>query len=169
MKAPRFTLDQLRPGLQEQVVAALHPAQASQPCKSATLRAAKAPVAIQTPPNPKKGRRVARTRNGGTWTEAHYWGALRSHLRRLFRFWKPAQLALKAAKLPGRPRFLCADCEKLFPRKGVQIDHVVPCGTLMCLSDLPGFLERLTPESPAAFCVRCRACHQVKTNAERKS
>ena len=34
-------------------------------------------------------------RNAGTWSEAKYWGTLRSGLRRLFRFWQPAQDALR--------------------------------------------------------------------------
>lgn len=127
-------------------------------------------------PGKSKGKRPSRVplvRNGGTWSEAKYWGTIRSCLRRMSRFWKPAVAALHAARFASKgPHgrkwlFLCADCNKPFPRKGVQIDHVVPCGTLTSFDHLPEFIRRLTPEDPAAYAIRCTACHQTKTNAER--
>ena len=118
---------------------------------------------------PSRRVKVARTRNAGQWTEAAYWGNLRSGLRRLFRFWKPANAALLAARIsyPGRRgrkwAFLCADCQKLFVRDDVQIDHRVPVGSLKCLADLPGFVERLTPERPEDFQILCLDCHGAKS------
>lgn len=120
----------------------------------------------------KKGQRVARTRNGGTWTEAEYYVRLRSALRRTFRFWKPAIMALKAARIPMKgPRgqkhaYICAGCGKPHPKKAVQIDHRIPCGTLTSLEHLPSFVARLTPESPDAFQVLCDGCHQDRTNMQ---
>jgi 5-methylcytosine-specific restriction endonuclease McrA len=120
-------------------------------------------------PSKKKSQRVARTRNGGTWTEAEYYVRLRSALRRTFRFWRPAIMALQAARIPMKgPRgqkhaYICASCGKPHPRKAVQIDHRVPCGTLTSLEHLPAFVAKLTPESPDAFQVLCDACHQAKT------
>lgn len=116
--------------------------------------------------------KVTRTRNAGTWTESAYWGALRSALRRTFRFWKPAQSALRAARVPyvhGRQKwaFRCADCGQLFKRAGVEIDHVIPVGSLRCLQDIAGFVARLTPEDPNAYRVRCIACHAAKTANDR--
>jgi hypothetical protein len=132
----------------------------------------KTPVALQAPVK-RKGTRVPRTRNGGTWTEAEYWGHLRSALRKLSRFWKPAQAALRAARVayPG-PRgakwaFRCARCNQLFRRPHVAIDHLVPAGELTSFDHLPGFVLRLLPEDPRAFQVLCLRCHQDKTNAER--
>jgi hypothetical protein len=117
--------------------------------------------------------KVPRTRNGSTWTEAQFWQAVRSTLRRGFRWWKPAVAALHAARAPFRgPRgqkwaFLCADCQKLFIRRKVQIDHVVACGALTDYAHVGEFVRRLTPESPDAFRVRCLTCHQLKTNSEK--
>jgi hypothetical protein len=52
--------------------------------------------------------------------------------------------------------------------KEIQLDHTIPCGSLLSAEDIPGFLQRLTPEDPGAFKVLCKAkCHQAKTNAER--
>jgi hypothetical protein len=113
-----------------------------------------------------KGQRVPRTHNSGTWTSARYWSHVRSALRMAFRWWKPGLDALKRAKV-GKGLYLCYGCTKMFPRKGVQIDHTIPAGTLTCSQDVAGFLERLTPESPDAFRVFCKKCHQAKTNQDR--
>lgn len=146
------------------------------------------PSPAETPPKTAKGQRGRRlpaetqklkksrvplVRNGGTWSEAKYWGALRSCLRRLSQFWKPAQVALHAARVswPG-PRgrkhgYRCAGCGELFLRREVQVDHIVPCGKLTSLDDLPEFVRRLTPEDPAAFQVLCISkCHRAKTDNE---
>lgn len=133
---------------------------------TAATKAAKAKLA--------RAGRVSRTRNAGTWTEAEFWGRLRSCLRKLSQFWKPARAALQASRVPFRGpngqkwAYLCADCKKLHPRKRVHIDHIVPCGALTDFAHVGEFIRRLTPEDPAAYAVRCLSCHQAKTNAERK-
>jgi hypothetical protein len=72
--------------------------------RPAALQAVRQPTLAPTiPAAPKPARtprkaRVPRTRNAGRWTEAQFWGALRSGLRRTFRYWRPATLALDAAK-----------------------------------------------------------------------
>ena len=115
-------------------------------------------------------------RNGGKWSEAAYWGAVRSALRSKMRYWVPAMQAKQAARRVNEsdnPRlkweFRCAGCGGWFADKEVQVDHVVPCGSLRCAGDIDGFLARLTPEDPAAFQVLCKACHNEKTQAERKN
>lgn len=119
--------------------------------------------------------RVARTRNGGKWTGSQYWSAIRSALRSKFRYWTPATQALKAAERPSKSKnkrlkyeYQCAKCKKWFKRADVQIDHIIPCGSLKCADDIPAFLERLTPEDSAAFQVLCSKDHKIKTQAERK-
>lgn len=135
-----------------------------------------APGPLSLPsPKPRKGARVARTRNSGTWTEAQFWGAVRGVLRRIHRSWKPAQAALRAARVryPGKHNakwaYLCADCKRLFRRRGVQIDHQEPCGELTDLAHLAEWVGRLLPEDPKAYRVRCLKCHQKKTDGERQA
>jgi hypothetical protein len=115
-------------------------------------------------------KRAERTRNGGKLTEAAYWSKIRSALRKTFAAWEPANQAMKNARRPySGPNKLqkfeveCAHCKGWFPMKEVQRDHVVPVGSLKSIEDLPGFLERLTPESPSAFQMLCIECHQAKT------
>lgn len=117
------------------------------------------------------------TRNANTWTEAKYWGGIRSALRRLFRFnWEPAKQALVAARRAYRGanklqkwEHQCSNCLRWYMRKEVELDHVVPCGSLRCAADVGPFLERLHPETPEAYQVICKSCHKKKTAEERKN
>lgn len=118
----------------------------------------------------------AKTRNLGTWTEAKYWGSIRSHLRRMFRHnWEPAKHALlsmrRPAQRPDRPllkwEFKCQACGHWHPRKDVELDHLFPCGSLLTTQDFGGFIGRLLPETSDAYQVLCKSCHLVKTVAEK--
>lgn len=118
----------------------------------------------------------AKTRNLGTWTEAKYWGAIRSHLRRLFRHnWEPKKQALMASRRPSQNKarpllkweFRCAACGEWFPREEVEIDHIIPCGSLLKEGDIGPFLTRYLPEDVSAYQILHLGCHSVKTNAER--
>ena len=131
---------------------------------------------------PKKVR-VARTRNGETWTEAQFWGRIRGALRKTFAAWVPMKKALIASRRPSqradRPllkfEYQCADCKAWFPlkeegpegKKCVQVDHKLGAGSLLSYEDLPGWISRLTEEDPNAYQIMCVSCHQNKTNAER--
>ena len=116
---------------------------------------------------------VEKNRNGGTWSEARYWGAVRSSLRRGFRFWLPITACKNKARRPkkrgGRQKweYKCAKCKKWFKGTEVQVDHKIPVGSLKCGKDIEGFLERLTTET--GFQVLCKPCHQIKTNTEREN
>lgn len=118
---------------------------------------------------------LSKPRNGGTMTESQYFSKLRTTLRRAFRWWTPMRLALDAAKrssLSSNKRlkfeYICCACKHWFPRKEVEIDHLVPCGALNTLEDIGPFIKRLTPENIDAYQILCKICHQVKTNSERK-
>lgn len=114
---------------------------------------------------------IEKTRNGGTWSEAKYWGTLRSALRRAFRYWKPITDCLQEARRPvsgkGNQKweYQCNHCDEWFKRTEVEVDHIVPCGSLTCEEDVVPFLKRLTTET--GFQVLCKPCHKVKTLNER--
>ena len=115
-----------------------------------------------------------KTRAGHEWTEARYWGFIRSALRQASRRWPPiARQALGAVRRPysglnprQRWEYPCATCGGWYPAKEVQVDHVEPCGTLTAYADLPGFVERLFCEADRLRVV-CRECHK-KITAEAK-
>lgn len=110
-------------------------------------------------------RRVERLRNGGKWTEARYFGFIRSALRSAFRKWGPKHEAKAAAKVAYNT-YQCAACDGWFGTKEVEVDHIVPAGSLKCYDDLPGFVERLFCEAQG-FQVLCKDCHYHKTQAEK--
>lgn len=114
--------------------------------------------------------RVPRTRAGGSWTEAKYWGHIRSLLRQGFMYY-PAKTAVKkaAGRRNGRSvEYQCAACEGWFASKEVQVDHIEPCGSLRSYDDLPGYVERLYCE-PEGLQVLCKGCHAKKTKVDNKN
>jgi len=120
------------------------------------------------------GRTVEKTRAGGQWSEAKFWSFVRSNLRKASLKWPPRQQAMAAArraltKPVGRRKweYLCAGCHEWCEGKHVQVDHKIPCGSLNCAEDLPGFVTRLFCEVED-FQLICDACHYVKTGKERR-
>ena len=112
-------------------------------------------------------------RCNGTMTESAFWGFIRSALRQKSRWWKPiaiakanAKRAYKGANKRQKVEFLCNNCKKWFPEKEVDVDHIVPAGTLKCAADLPGFVERLFCEADELQ-VLCADCHDLKTQNEK--
>lgn len=115
-------------------------------------------------------RPVLKPRNGGKWTEAQFWSWLRSQLRRSSMRWAPLYKALERVKRPNQSankrlkwEFQCEECRDWFPRKGVEVDHEPPVGSLLSYDDLPRFVERLFCESDGLR-VLCKVnCHAAKT------
>jgi DNA-directed RNA polymerase subunit RPC12/RpoP len=118
--------------------------------------------------------RVARTRNGGTETDSQHMGKIRSALRNISRWWKPFQIALKLSgvkcNIGGRIKtlYLCAKCRRMLERKSVEVNHIIPVGSLKNYHDLPGFCERLFVEDPKSLEVVCKDCHLEITQEQRK-
>lgn len=114
-----------------------------------------------------------KTRNAGTMTEAAFWSYIRSTLRNKSRFWKPINLAkLKARRKYSGPNkrqkfeYQCNCCKKWFPEKDINVDHIIPAGSLNCANDLPAFVERLFCEVQGLQ-VLCSECHNIKTQKEK--
>lgn len=118
--------------------------------------------------------KTPRTRNGGTMTEAEFFQKIRNALRKAFRFWVPMVQSLEKAKRPSQStnkalkwEYQCNICKNWYPRTGVEIDHIIPCGQLNKLEDIPQFIENLVPEDSSAFQVICKADHLEKTLLEK--
>ena len=117
--------------------------------------------------------RVAKTRNAGTMSESAFWSFIRSALRQKSRWWKPITQCKLNAKRPYKGplkrqkfEYQCNSCKKWFAEKNINVDHIIPAGTLTCANDLPGFVERLFCEVDGLQ-VLCSGCHNIKTQKER--
>ena len=124
-----------------------------------------------------KTSRVPKTRASGTWSEAAFFGFLRSGLRNMSRRWRPlVKDCFEAARRKSKSKknlrlkwqFNCAICNGWFSRKNVQADHIVPCGSMSCLEDLPGFVSRLFCEKDKLR-ILCKRCHHKVTQTEAKT
>lgn len=120
---------------------------------------------------PKKSR-VPKVRGSETYTEAGFWGMIKNCLRRQSRWWKPvSNVRMKARRAYNGPNkrqkfeYCCNICKGWFPATGVQIDHIVPVGSLQKYEDLAGVVERLFCEEHGLQCI-CTSCHSVKTEGD---
>jgi 5-methylcytosine-specific restriction endonuclease McrA len=116
-----------------------------------------------------------KTRNSGTLTESAFWSFIRSALRQKSRWWKPVSECKQKAKrvykgINKRQKFeyQCNHCKNWHAEKNINVDHIIPAGTLTCANDLPGFVERLFCEVDNMQCL-CTECHNIKTQNERKN
>jgi hypothetical protein len=117
---------------------------------------------------------VVKTRNSGTMTESMFLSFIRSALRQKSRWWKPVSECKQNAKRVyvgnnKRQKFeyQCNQCKNWFPDKEINVDHIIPAGSLKSLNDLPQFVEQLFVEVDKLQCL-CVNCHYIKTQAERK-
>lgn len=118
--------------------------------------------------------KVVKPRNAGTMTESAFWSFIRSALRQKSRWWKPiTECKLKAKRVYKGPNkrqkfeYQCKTCKNWFPEKQINVDHIVPAGSLNCAEDLPGFVNRLFCEQENLQ-VLCTECHNEKTKLEKK-
>ena len=88
-------------------------------------------------------------------------------LRRASYRLKSRSEALKAARI-ARNQYKCAMCGKIFKRKEVQLDHVIPVVPLTGWDNFDGFIIRLFVEHGYQFQVICREEHKAKTKEENR-
>ena len=122
--------------------------------------------------------RTPRTRNNGTMTESMFSSMIRSLLRGKSKHWRPVGECKKHARKTYRGpnkrqkfEYECKICHNWFPEKMIQVDHIIPAGSLTCAEDLPGFVNRLFVEVEGLQTV-CSECHNIKTkneNSERRN
>ena len=117
--------------------------------------------------------RPLKVRNGGTLTESGFWSFIRSALRQKSRWWKPISQAKANVKRPYKGplkrqkfEYQCNQCKKWYADKKINVDHIIPAGSLNCADDLPGFVERLFCEVNKLQ-VLCENCHNIKTQNEK--
>jgi 5-methylcytosine-specific restriction endonuclease McrA len=106
------------------------------------------------------------------WTEARFWAFVRSALRKAWSRWPPKYQVLADAKrtVEGKRHkyeYQCSECKQWFKQTEVQVDHIIPTGSLKAYEDLPEFVSKLFV-SKDKLSLMCKPCHQRKTNDERK-
>jgi 5-methylcytosine-specific restriction endonuclease McrA len=128
------------------------------------------------------GRKVERTRNNGTWTEARYNSFIKGALRAATQRWGPIHKAKRDARV-GYGLYLCAGHGRgkhkvpasLPPLEGKKrrinnavVDHIKPI-----IDPKTGFINWDTVIS-RMFCevdnlqVLCHECHSLKTQQEKQ-
>lgn len=104
-------------------------------------------------------------------TESGYWAFIRSGLRSKSTRWPPRFHILnknrrRATGKRYRYEHQCEMCQEWFKQADVEVDHIVPVGSLKSYEDLPGFVERLFCEEDG-FRVLCKPCHLKVTHGEK--
>lgn len=122
----------------------------------------------------KRSNRTPPFVNYPTWSEAKFWGFIRSGLRSTYNKWPPKWEVLKESKReyngPNKRQkyeYQCNECKNYVTQKDISVDHKIPAGALNSFADLPGFVERLFVSKEGLQCL-CKECHKTKTLKERK-
>ena len=126
-------------------------------------------------------KRVAapKTRNAGTMTDAAFRSWVRSQLRRMSLRWRPISEKRGEGQRPAndadkkrwgkliRVVNTCEGCGAWVPKSRLEIDHIVPCGSITDIErDLGPFVMRMLCEKDGLRRL-CPTCHQAVTNASR--
>lgn len=120
-----------------------------------------------------KRQRVPKTRASGTMTESEFWSFIRSALRQKSTRWKPIYTCKNNARRKSQSdnlrlkwEYQCDTCKGWFPEKFIEVDHIVPAGSLKGSNDLAPFVERLFCEEDGLR-VLCEKCHAEVTKIQR--
>lgn len=120
------------------------------------------------------GKRVERTRCGGTWTEARWWNFVRGVQRMGFKRYPAKYMCLEAASRPytgtdkrTKKEYRCAVCQEWFKKKDVEVDHMDAAGSFTSDEHVLGFLKRLFCE-PEDLQIVCKPCHKEITASQRR-
>jgi len=122
-----------------------------------------------------KNPRVPRTRAGGEWTEARFWGFLRTGLRQMSRRFPPIARQVRAKYRRENEsenrrlkwEYFCSSCGEWFPEKETQVEHTTACGSLKSWEEFKTFAERLFVEVEELR-IFCLTCHEEKTKQEKE-
>lgn len=108
-------------------------------------------------------------------TEASWWSYIRGCLRKA---WMRHPVKLEFIK-KKRKRVLnpktgnmvwggtCNVCKKEMLARDLQVDHIVPAGSLKANEDIQGFVERLLFVGEEDLQYVCKRCHRVITYSDR--
>ena len=88
---------------------------------------------------------------------------IRSALRQVFR-WSPLPIAAKNKARIGRGSYLCANCNRVFGPKEIQVDHIEPVTPIGWEShNWTEYVHRLFNGELQVLCVEC---HKERTKEQ---
>lgn len=98
------------------------------------------------------------------------WVKVRSALRDIYRYSPMRREAIKLASTLVDPElggkgFACPLCTRDYPIQMADVDHIEPCGSLLCSADLHEFFNRLMYGKVRVI---CKICHKKVTAAQRR-
>jgi len=88
---------------------------------------------------------------------------IKAALRRTWGRSRQRTAALHSAKV-SYGQYRCADCNGIFRRKDIQVDHKVCIGRFVSF-DL--FIERMFCDAKG-LAILCKPCHKIKTKSDKK-
>lgn len=107
-------------------------------------------------------------------TEAQFFSWIRSYARRLSIKWKPRTDYLKSVRRPYKGdnkrvkwEYPCHECRQWLILKNIEVDHIIPCGSLQSFDDIGVFYKNLLCEKDG-YVTLCKPCHLKHTNEDRK-
>ena len=117
-----------------------------------------------------------------TWSTARYFGFIRSALRQAFNRYPVKYSVIKGAavdraavgvyktgKRAGCQKtvkmYECAQCHCFWRQVDIQVDHIIPAGSLKSFDDLGPWTERLLCGADGLQ-ILCKDCHSIKTKEE---
>jgi hypothetical protein len=88
---------------------------------------------------------------------------VKAALRRTWGRSRQRQQALYNAKI-SYGQYRCAECENIFRRKDIDVDHIDAVGRF---KDFDTYIERLFCDSNK-LAILCKTCHKLKTKSDIK-
>ncbi len=86
---------------------------------------------------------------------------IKKALRRGFLKYPSRKETINKARRPGN-KFECCQCHRLFSRRGIQCDHIIPVGSF---DNWTSYIARLFT-TVDNLQILCTLCHRKKTNLE---
>lgn len=115
------------------------------------------------------------THCANTMTYAEVCSYVRSALRRLTMFWLPKSVKKESLRRPYKGKnkrqkweYPCERCLKWFKGDEVEVDHIIPCGSLSHLNKAGEWLERALVEIDG-YQLLCKPCHLLKGEEDRNA
>lgn len=127
-------------------------------------------------------KKVERTRNAGTWTQAEFDSRIISALRQISQYWKPKQQCLREARV-SKGIYVCEQCKKRVPStvsgvyktgkkkgkprkiKNIIADHIDPVvDPNVGRRSWDEYIDRMFIET--GWQAICSSCHKTKSAEE---